>query len=226
MSKNLIDTWSKRDAEEDSMTTEHAWIWREMIAAVGETDFTNAKVLDFGCNQGGFLRLLYDLRRYAAAVGVDIAQKAVARAEAQKGDRPITYRATDRLSDIGDGFDIAFSHEVIYLIEDLERHADDIRKVVKPGGDYYAVTCCHSDSPLWHSWRPKIQEFSNVPVPNHSVSDIAEAFRHAGFQVSVQRFLASAFVPLGGASDYFPTDADRIETYSRWKLMFRFTSAA
>ena len=27
----LINTWSSRPAQEDAMTDEHAWIWREMI---------------------------------------------------------------------------------------------------------------------------------------------------------------------------------------------------
>ena len=219
----LIDTWSKQSAQEDSMTSEHAWIWREMIAAVGDRDFSTAKVLDFGCNQGGFLRLLHDICPFVAAVGVDIAQHAVAVAEAHKGDRPIEYRSTARLSDLDDSFDVAFSHEVIYLIEDLKRHAEEIRSVLKPGGSYYAVTCCHSDSPLWQSWRPKIQEFSNVPVPNHSVADITGAFRQAGFQVKVQRFLAGVAIPMDGPSEFFPTEVDGLETYSRWKLMFRFT---
>lgn len=30
----LIDTWSTDPAEEDGMTDEHAWIWREMIRCI------------------------------------------------------------------------------------------------------------------------------------------------------------------------------------------------
>lgn len=224
MTTSLIDTWSSRSSEEDTMTADHTWIWCEMIAAIAETNLSESTVLDFGCNQGGFLRLLYDLRHYKTAVGVDIARKAVALAEARKGNRPIVYQASADLTDLENQFDLAFSHEVIYLIEDLEEHARQMARLLKPDGCYYAVTCCHSDSPLWGVWRPKIQAFSNVPVPNHSVEDIAGAFRRTGFNVSVRRFLANAFIPLGEPNDYFPTDVDRLETYSRWKLMFRFES--
>ncbi|MEM7057732.1 MAG: class I SAM-dependent methyltransferase [Pseudomonadota bacterium] len=218
----LIDTWSTRPDEEDHMTEEHSAIWREMIRAV-DHDFTGARVLDVGCNQGGFLRMLFDSKPFASGVGVDLARKAVALAEQRKGSRPIQYLAATRLAEAGCNFDVAFSHEVIYLIENLADHADQIAEVLRPGGSYYAVTCCHSDSPLWADWRPYIQEFSNVPVPNHSVADIAGAFRDAGFKVAVSRFMANSFIELWEPSNYLPSDVDTLELYTRWKLMFRFT---
>ncbi|MEM9851982.1 MAG: SAM-dependent methyltransferase, partial [Pseudomonadota bacterium] len=88
---------------------------------------------------------------------------------------------------------------------------------------YDAVTCCHRDNPLWATWRPHIAQISNIPVPNHSIDDISVAFRGAGFDVSVSRFLAAAQIPVYGPNDYFPTDADRVEVYARWKLLFRCT---
>ena len=222
MKTNLIETWSSLSDEEDSMTEEHTWIWCEMINAIDETNLSGSDVLDFGCNQGGFLRLLHDLRPFNSGVGVDIARRAVEIAEATAGNRPITYHATNDLTDLDRQFDLAFSHEVIYLIDDLDAHARQIAGVLKPGGSYYAVTCCHRDSPLWAAWRSKIQAFSNVPVPDHGVAEIAGAFRNAGFAVSVSRFLANAFIPLSQPSDYFPTDTDRLDSFSRWKLMVRF----
>ncbi|MEM7303269.1 MAG: class I SAM-dependent methyltransferase [Pseudomonadota bacterium] len=226
MRQDLIETWSSVPAEEDSMTEEHDWIWREMIRALGDVDLSSARVLDVGCNQGGFLRKLYDHKPFASGVGVDLAKHAISVGQSNKGNRPLNYLAANHLADTGQTFDIAFSHEVIYLINDLADHAAQIAGVLNPGSAYYAVTCCHSDSPLWSGWRPKIQEFSNVPVPNHTVADIASAFRDTGFQVSVSRFLANAFIPLNESSDFLPTDLDMIETYTNWKLMFRFTKPA
>jgi len=68
-----------------------------------------------------------------------------------------------------------------------------------------------------------IAEFSNIPVPNHSVSDIARAFRAAGLDVAASRFLASAFIPTGSDSHYFPSNTQRLEVYTQWKLCFRCT---
>ncbi len=223
---DLIETWTTRPEEEAFMAHEHDWIWRHMIRATAPFDPGGAKVLDVGCNQGRFLRLLHDTRPMAEGVGVDLAKQAVEIAEAAKGDRPLRYLATPRLADAGAGFDIAYSHEVIYLIDDLADHAAQVAGVLKPGGCYFAVTCCHRDNPLWPVWRADIQQFSNVPVPDHSVADIADAFRAAGFDVSISRFLADAFIPDTGPSPYFPTALDRIDVYANWKLMFRFTRPA
>ncbi|MEM6972205.1 MAG: class I SAM-dependent methyltransferase [Pseudomonadota bacterium] len=220
----LIQTWANRTEEEDAMTREHAWIWRAMIrAALPPGGLSGRRVLDIGCNQGGFLRLLHDSEGYREAVGIDLAQQAVALAESLKGTRPVRYLAATRLAEAGSGFDIAFSHEVIYLIEDLVDHARQVFDVLRPGAAYHPVTVCHSDNPLWSVWHPRLQAVSNLPVPSHSLGDIAEAFRTAGFEVEASRFLADAFIPLEPANDYFPTDQDRLDLYARWKIMFRCT---
>lgn len=218
---DLLKTWSKDPTEEDSMTDGHAWIWREMIATIPDHDLSGAKVLDIGCNQGGFLRMLYDTRGFAEGVGVDLAEDRVALAEAAKGMRPLRYIAASNPAEAGAGFDLAFSHEVIYLIEDLEQHARQVAAALKPGGQYDAVTCCHSDNPLYATWRPMIAAFSNLPVPNHSAADIAQAFRAAGLDVAISRFMANAFVPVEPDSHYFPSNTQRIEVYTQSKLCFR-----
>ena len=85
-------------------------------------DIGASTVLDYGCNQGGFLRLLYDNRPFRSAVGIDIARESVARAELLKGQRPIEYRVADSAASLECTFDYAFSHEVIYLLPDLAAH--------------------------------------------------------------------------------------------------------
>ena len=217
----LLETWSREASQEDGMTSEHAWIWAEMIRAAPVPP--QASVLDIGCNQGGFLRVLYDDVGFEGAVGIDLAQIAVARANASKGQRPIKYIASPDLSDAGTDFDIAYSHEVIYLIDDLGDHARRVMEALKPGGSYFAVTCCHSDNPLWPVWREKIGKFSRIPVPNHSVGDIVAAFRENGFTTSVSRFLADSFIPMDPPTEFLPTDLDRIDIYARWKIMVRAT---
>ncbi len=52
-------------------------------------------MLDYGCNQGGFLRMLYDRHPFKSAVGIDIARESVARADLLKGHRPVEYKVTD-----------------------------------------------------------------------------------------------------------------------------------
>ena len=92
---STIATWNRNPAEEDAMGAAHAPIWRRMVDVSVPHDIRQATVLDYGCNQGGFLRLLHDRRPFKSAVGIDIARESVARAELLKGQRPIDYGLGD-----------------------------------------------------------------------------------------------------------------------------------
>ena len=78
------------------MGAAHAPIWRRMIDVSVPHDLHESTVLDYGCNQGGFLRMLYDRHPFQGAVGIDIARESVARAELLKGHRPIEYKVGDK----------------------------------------------------------------------------------------------------------------------------------
>ena len=168
------------------MGASHAPIWRRMIDVSVPHDLSASTVLDYGCNQGGFLRLLYDRFPYKSAVGVDIAHESVARAELLKGHRPVQYRGTDKAASLGQVFDFAFSHEVIYLLPDIAAHAKDIHDALRPGGAYIAAMGCHTDAAIWPRWRSLIAETSSIPIHDHSLEDVARAFTGAGFSVSVR----------------------------------------
>ncbi|MFX9073378.1 hypothetical protein ABTN28_19105, partial [Acinetobacter baumannii] len=51
-----IATWYVDPDAENAMADGHAPIWRHLIGLVPEQDLSTRTVLDFGCNQGGFLR--------------------------------------------------------------------------------------------------------------------------------------------------------------------------
>ena len=218
---STIATWNRNPADEESMGAAHAPIWRRMID-LAAPDLRDAAVLDFGCNQGGFLRLLYDRHPYRAAVGIDLAHESVARAELLKGHRPVEYRVADRAASLGRVFDHAFSHEVIYLLPDVAAHAADLRAALRPGGTYIAAMGCHVDNPLWPRWRKTIAESSAIPIYDHSLDEVARAFSEAGFTVAVRPLDLDAFMPVtvGGAT--FPKVVDQVRYYSRDKVLFRF----
>ena len=204
------------------MGASHAPIWRRMIDVSVPHDLSASTVLDYGCNQGGFLRLLYDRFPYKSAVGVDIAHESVARAELLKGHRPVQYRGTDKAASLGQVFDFAFSHEVIYLLPDIAAHAKDIHDALRPGGAYIAAMGCHTDAAIWPRWRSLIAETSSIPIHDHSLEDVARAFTGAGFSVSVRPLALDAFMPVTLGSAYFPKVTDQLRYYSDDKVLFRF----
>ncbi len=219
-----VSIWATSQAHEDEMNDDHAMLWRRMIALMAEQDLTGRTVLDFGCNQGGFLRLLHGLRPYQRAVGVDIATESVALAVARRGLVPADYRVATDLAEFPETFDIAFSHEVLYLLEDIGAHAREIHAALKPGGVYYAAIGCHADGPEWPRWRDLIQTYSSLPVHGRSLDSYAEAFRTAGFQVFARRFAVDEFIRIG-ASDAFATVGEQLDYYTSVKTLFRLIKA-
>ena len=219
---STIATWNRNPAEEDAMGAAHAPIWRRMVDVSVPHDIRQASVLDYGCNQGGFLRLLYDRHPFKSAVGIDIARESVARAELLKGQRPIDYRLGDSAAALGHRFDFAFSHEVIYLLPDVSAHARDIKAALMAGGAYVAAMGCHTDSAVWPRWRSLIAESSSIPIYDHSLEEVSKAFTDEGFAVSVRPLALDAFMPLTVGSPYFPKVADQLRYYTTDKVLFRF----
>lgn len=177
-------------------------------------------ILDFGCNQGGFLRHLYAMRPFRKALGVDIAEQSIAKANALKGNLPIQYQTGADVGGWNTEFDLAFSHEVIYLVTDIDGHASDIWRSLKPGGVYYAITGCHTDNPLWPKWRELVATRTNTVVQDRSITDYAKAFERAGFKVSARNLEFDGFVPYV-ADGWMPDFADALTYYTQTKVVFR-----
>jgi SAM-dependent methyltransferase len=192
------------------------------IGLVPETDLSDKDVLDFGCNQGGFLRLLHALRPFRHGVGVDIAQESVAAAQSLRGNLPIDYCVASDLQPWAGKIDIAFSYEAIYLLPDLADHATEVYRALRDGGVYYAATGCHTDSHLWPLWRSVIADTSNAPVQDYAPEDYRDAFAAQGFSVSVRKFGFDGFVPVAAGSPYYPKIVDALIYAADDRLLFRF----
>ena len=208
-------------AEEDaSMQEEHRFVWDAMLKTI-DVDLSGAKVLDVGCNRGGFLRLLADTRDIAQGWGYDRAPGAVADATSMGGDRPLTFAVADTVPAGWTGFDVAFSHEVLYLIDDLSAHADAIFEALTPGGVYFAVEGVHSASPVMAAWHAEAKKALQLP-PLRDLDEVVSAFDGRGFSVSAAR-LQLGFVPASGhRENYF----ERLTYYHDFKPLFRFERPA
>ena len=61
-------TWHSDAANEPRMEEGHRPYWRHFIASIPETDLSTRTVLDFGCNRGGFLRLLHRVAAWSESM--------------------------------------------------------------------------------------------------------------------------------------------------------------
>jgi SAM-dependent methyltransferase len=204
------------------MQDEHGFIWLAMLDTIGE-DLTGRKVLDAGCNQGGFLRLLADGHGIGGGWGYDPAGAAIEDARRLAGDRPLTFEVGDTVPAGWGGFDLAFSHEVLYLVRDLPGHAAAVFAALRPGGAYYAVMGVHDRSPMMVEWHAANAAQLDLP-PLNDLDDVVGVFGAAGFRGALAE-LRFRFVPTsahrasGRLLDWF-------DYYRRDKVLLRFTRPA
>jgi SAM-dependent methyltransferase len=203
------------------MQEEHGFVWEAMLDTIG-VDLAGQRVLDAGCNRGGFLRLLADRCAIAEGLGYDPAAGAIEDARRLSGARRLEFEVSDTVPDGWSDFDVAFSHEVLYLLHDLAAHARAIFAAMAPGGSYFAVIGVHTGSPLMVLWHRDNAEALDLPALN-DIDDVVSVFEAVGFEAAAAR-LAVRFVPAAGHHGH---DRGRLrewlDYYYDQKLLLRFT---
>jgi SAM-dependent methyltransferase len=207
-------------AADEAMQTEHAFIWNAMLETI-KTELAGTRVLDAGCNRGGFLRLLADRCGIAEGLGYDPASGAIDDARRLSTARPLRFEVADTVPAGWRDFDVAFSHEVLYLLYDLPTHAQAIFDALSPGGAYYAVIGVHAGSPLMAAWHRDNAEELRLPQL-YDIDDVVAVFQAAGFEASLAR-LAFDFIPAVGHGHHeHGSLLDWLEYYYDQKLLLRF----
>jgi len=210
-------------AEDEAMQDEHGFIWKAMLDTM-DTDLAGKRVLDAGCNRGGFLRLLADTARIAEGYGYDPATDAIADARRLAGDRPLTFEIAQTVPDGWGEFDMAFSHEVLYVLKDLVAHAAGLFAALKPNGSYFAVMGVHEESPMMSAWHAESAVGLDLPRL-YKLDEVARVFEDAGFSVSVAN-LKLGFVPVSAhrhGHDHRRDLLAWLDYYTREKVLLRFT---
>lgn len=221
----VIDTWFQNEAEEEGMTEDHSYLWRHLIESVSEKDFRNYQVLDYGCSRGGFLNMLYTMRPFRRGIGVDVATQSLAIARQRHGNLPVDFIKPHQMCRAAGSTDIAFSHEVLYLLPDLESHAACMARTLKNGASYYAAIGCHTGNPLWMQWRKLIADATSLPVYDYSLDDYARAFQKAGMRVEMKAFQLPDFVLIKPDNAYFPKATDSLHYHTDVKIIIRASMA-
>src|SRR4051812_23499527 len=108
----MSQTFWRGAAADEAMQEDHAFIWTAMLDTI-DLELLGMRVLDAGCNQGGFLRLLADRCGIAEGFGYDPASGAIEDAQRLAGQRPLQFEAAETVPAGWRGFDAAFSHEVL-----------------------------------------------------------------------------------------------------------------
>lgn len=222
-------SWTPTVQDDVAMGDAHYVSWQALIDNITEQDLTGMRVLDYGCNQGHFLRHLYKQMPFASGLGVDPASDTIEKAQSLVTNEPITYKVSANAAEAkemaGETFDIAFSHEVVYLIPDLNEHARQIKEALKEGGSYYIALGAQADNPLWPRWKELVAEFSPVAPQSYTADDICSAFMEEGFDVFAQRVSAKGFLKYGKKSSYYESFYEKLSFYFEDFILFKMVKA-
>jgi SAM-dependent methyltransferase len=218
-----IGTWFREEDEEEGMFEDHAYLWKHLINVVGKLDYSQKTVCDYGCNRGGFLKTLFQSMRFKRGIGVDIAELSLAVARRRHSDLPVDFIFPHQMDRYANGVDVAFSHEVLYLISNLDEHAEAISRILKSRGVYFAAIGCHTGNPLWPSWRELIKRSTRLPVFDYCLDDYARAFWKSGFRVEMRPYEINDFVLIKPNNPYFPSVGDSLNYHASVKTIIRAT---
>jgi SAM-dependent methyltransferase len=185
--------WHLYDAYKVGIESGNITFWTAMVNEIIPPHTGQEIVLDYGCGDGQFLRLLHNMRPFAAGLGLDVDAEMVekARRSVREGE-PIEYASPEAIADVAERFDLAFSQEVFWMIEDLPALARTMFRVMKDKGEYYATMGCHIENPLWPHRRRLLEE-GGCQVFDYSLDEVADVFYNAGFEVGLKRLPVEYF---------------------------------
>ena len=218
------EPWHISDAHRIGIESGNITFWIAMVHEIVRQHSSDEVVLDYGCGDGQFLRLLNSMRPFARGLGIDVDLDKVSEAsDAVREGEPIAYAGPEALNGESQSFDLAFSQEVFWMVEDLEELAQRIYGVMKEGGEYYATMGCHIENPLWLHRRRLLKE-EGYRVYDRSLDEVADIFHRVGFEVGLKRLPVEYF-------NLFDPEFTRaraqslsrlVETTSEHKMLFYF----
>lgn len=201
-----VQDWLQQD---QSIRTGMLDSW--MLEALG--DINGLGVLDIGCGEGRFCRLLAGLG--ANVTGVDLTEALIqqARASAGQRERYLIGNAEDLAGMDDASFDLATSYIVLVDVLDYERSIQAAFRVLKPGGRFVVCNIHPMRMAQPNGWIRQGDRKLFYPVDDYTEEGPREFEWWGETFVNMHRTLASyivAFLEAGFVLDglYEPTPSD------------------
>ena len=144
------------------------------------------KVLDLSCGAGWATRLLAKSVPRGTIIGVDLSDQMIAHArESSKQFKNIGYRvgSAEQIPAEDNSFDKVLSVEAFYYYPDQDRALNELRRVLKPGGNLFILINLYKDNAYSLRW---VKELA-VPVHARSESEYLELITRHGFTRAAAR---------------------------------------
>ncbi|HEY6232359.1 MAG TPA: class I SAM-dependent methyltransferase [Pyrinomonadaceae bacterium] len=186
---------------------------------------SDAHVLDIGCGSGWAVRLMAEKARNGRVVGIDISDEMIRLARetsASFSNVEFQVASAEKLPFVDNNFTDAFSMESLYYYGDMAAALREIRRVLKPGGQFVTVVDLYQENVASHQWVEQL----NVPVQLLSSEQYVSLFEGTGFvNVSQRRLHDPSPIPADYNGGSFKTRADYVNYRECGSLMVRGESA-
>lgn len=184
--KNVPPDWYSRSIKENIL--QRFWHARRFQEVGGVVEPTGGRILDVGCADGTFTKIILDKSGADKIVGIDVLRSSVDFARKKFArNKKISFRVADahELPFPAGSFDAVFCLETLEHVVDPAKVLKEIGRVLKKGG--YAVVLVPSENLLfriiwwfWKKGRGKIWEGTHLH--NFSNEFLESLLENAGFK--------------------------------------------
>ncbi len=182
--------WYFRSIKENLL--QRYWHWRrfsEVEKIIGNVD---GKVLDIGCADGIFTKVILDGSEAKEIIGIDVLKSSIDWSRNHWKNSKMKFELGDahKLRFPSQSFDAVFALEVLEHVADPERVLLEIKRVLKKGG--YGIFLVPSDSRLfriiWFFWtktRGKI--WNDTHIQTYKNNQLTRLAKDLGFRIEIDK---------------------------------------
>ena len=152
------------------------------------------KVLDVGCNDGTFSKIIFEKTGADKLIGIDLAGKSINWANKHRKKSGINFLVGDaqNLEFKPNFFDAVFCLEVLEHVEDPLKTLQEFKRVMKKGG--YGIFLVPSDSFLfrliwffWLNFYPRGWVWRETHIQTYRGNFLPKICKKVGFKVEVDK---------------------------------------
>jgi ubiquinone/menaquinone biosynthesis C-methylase UbiE len=154
----------------------------------------NGKVLDIGCADGTFSKVILDKTKTSQLIGIDVVKTSVDWANKHWKNKKMKFVVGDahKLEYKSNSFDAAFILEVLEHVHNPTKVLKEVKRILKKGG--YGVFLVPSDNLLfkviwflWLHYYPRGWVWKDTHIQTYKNNLLPAVCRRAGFKVEVDK---------------------------------------
>jgi ubiquinone/menaquinone biosynthesis C-methylase UbiE len=155
---------------------------------------TQGKVLDIGCADGTFSKVILDKSKAGELIGIDVLKTSVDWAKGHWKNSKMKFLVGDahKLGFPKDTFDAVFIMEVLEHVADPKLVLSEVKRVLKKGG--YGVFLVPSDSflfrAIWYLWLhfyPRGWVWNHTHIQTYRKNYLIILCKNTGFKVEIDK---------------------------------------